>query len=54
MLIAVNSEAGAISHEIATLVGIDIDEASAAVIDHVHNAGPSTLVKASNVRSPCL
>ena len=50
VLIATSSEAGSTSTDIAALVGIDIDDASSAVIDHVANAGESTLVKASQVR----
>ncbi len=49
VLIATSSEAGTVSSDIAALVGIDIDDASSAAIDHVHNAGQSTLIKAIKV-----
>ena len=51
ILIATSSDGGAAVQDIASQVGLEIDEAGAAVIDHVSNAGSSTIVKATKVSS---
>jgi len=49
VLIATNSQSGAAAADIAALVGIEVDSAPAAVIDHFSNDGSSQLIKASQL-----